>query len=159
MRDADAETFHERTTYLEAYPGKPSTIGGGNQVQNTYDLKNDNIGNNNNLYMQASTGVKGGNAAAAVSASGGKNGKGKRGLYKYSSLKARDLNDLLYERDAYAEIEAHHNKREALPRQTSTSDNTFLNNSTLKGYKSGNGQTVSMQSSSRQVGGNTISGR
>ena len=159
MRDADAGITHERNAYPDAYPGKPSTIGGGNQVQNTYDLKNDKIGNNNNLYMQASTGVKGGNTAAAVSTSGGKNGKDKRGLYESSGLKDRKLNDVLYERDAYADIEAHYNKREALPHVVSTGCNTFLNNPTLKEYKSGNGQTVSMQSSSRQFGGNTIRGR
>ena len=143
IRDADAEYLYERNAY--PYPKKSSSsVSGGNSVQNTYELKGDNFGNNNNLNMQSTTGVYGGTTVAAVTASTGKKGKGKR--------------------DAYAEIESLLSKREALHggaakggSSKTKGGNTSSTKSTLNGDKSrGNGRNIDFQSTTYQVGGTTI---
>ncbi|MCJ1392042.1 hypothetical protein MMC18_004909 [Xylographa bjoerkii] len=168
IRDADGEYIYERA----AYPKKSSTVSGGNQVSNSYAITGDTFGSNSNFNMQSTTAINGGNTAAAIS-NGGKKGKGKRGLYESSYLEIRDIDDLLYERDAEAdaeadaEIEAILYEREAFmnggaAKGGSTSakggNNSSNNNKINKTNLSGNHQIINMSSATSQKGGNVQGG-
>ncbi|MCJ1418895.1 hypothetical protein MMC32_005246 [Xylographa parallela] len=169
VRDADGEYIYERA----AYPKKSSpSVGGGNQVANSYQITGDTFGSNSNFNMQSTTAINGGNTAAAIS-TGSKKGKGKRGLYESSYLDIRDVDDMLYERDAEAdaeaeaEIEAILYEREAFMNggaakggaSTATGGNRSSNNNKInKTNLSGNGQIINMSSATSQKGGNTQGG-
>ncbi|MCJ1292889.1 hypothetical protein MMC34_004442 [Xylographa carneopallida] len=165
VRDVDGEYIYERA----AYPKKSSpSVSGGNQVQNSYQITGDTFGSNSNFNMQSTTAINGGNTAAAISTSG-KKGKGKRGLYESSYLEIRDVDDLLYERDAEAdaEIEAILYEREAFLNggaakggsSSAKGGNTSSNNNKIsKTNLSGNGQIINMSSATSQKGGNVQGG-
>ncbi|MCJ1386277.1 hypothetical protein MMC17_009403 [Xylographa soralifera] len=169
IRDADGEYIYERA----AYPKKSSpSVSGGNQVANNYQITGDTFGSNSNFNMQSTTAINGGNTAAAIS-TGSKKGKGKRGLYESSYLEIRDVDDLLYERDAEAdaeadaEIEAFLYEREAFLNggaakggsSSAKGGNTSSNNNKIsKTNLSGNGQIINMSSATSQKGGNVQGG-
>ena len=169
VRDADGEYIYERA----AYPKKSSpSVSGGNQVSNSYQMSGDNFGSNSNFNMQSTTAINGGNTAAAIS-TGSKKGKGKRGLYESSYLEIRDVDDLLYERDAEADAEADAEmeailyEREAFLNggaakggsSTANGGNHSNNNNKIsKTNLSGNGQIINMSSATSQKGGNVQGG-
>jgi len=165
IRDADGEYIYERA----AYPKKSSpSVSGGNQVANNYQITGDTFGSNSNFNMQSTTAINGGNTAAAIS-TGSKKGKGKRGLYESSYLEIRDVDDLLYERDAEADadVEAILYEREALLNggaakggsSSAKGGNSSSNNNKIsKTNLSGNNQIINMSSATSQKGGNVAGG-
>ncbi|MCJ1435081.1 hypothetical protein MMC27_004451 [Xylographa pallens] len=167
VRDANGEYIYERA----AYPKKSPSVSGGNQVANSYQITGDTFGSNSDFNMQSTTAINGGNTAAAIST--GKKGKGKRGLYESSYLDIRDVDDLLYERDAEAdaeaeaEIEAILYEREAFMNggaakggssSASGGNRSSNDNKINKTNLSGNGQIINMSSATAQKGGNTQGG-
>jgi len=181
IRDAYPDPYAE----AEAYPfmnggaakGGDSKTGGGNSANNQNTLKNDKFtGNGQSISMGNSVQQLGGNTKGGGGGRNSGNGGGGGSLSiplslplpvrrRWLQMREADPEVYMYERNAYpdpyAEPEPFLNGGGAKGGDSKTNGgNNVKNENTLKNDKfTGNGQTISLGSTTQQIGGNTGGGK